>query len=85
MLQRIKMLLLGFLTAGSELLEGNYGLHDQILALRWIAENIHLFRGNASSVTLFGSSAGSASIGLLMTIPETEGTAHAEARYELRE
>lgn len=67
------LILAGFLTTGDKILPGNYGLQDQILALQWIAQNIHHFRGNASSVTLFGSSAGSASIGLLMTIPETEG------------
>ena len=63
----------GFLTTGNDVLEGNFGLYDQIEALGWIAANIHRFRGNASSVTLFGSSAGSSSIGLLMTIPQTEG------------
>ena len=65
----------GFLTTGNDILEGNFGLYDQIEALGWIADNIHRFRGNASSVTLFGSSAGSSSIGLLMTIPQTEGIA----------
>ena len=63
----------GYLTSGNHVLPGNYGLGDQVLALKYIKENIHLFGGNASSVTLFGSSAGSASIGLLMTVAETGG------------
>jgi len=46
---------------------------DQIMALEWIADNIAVFRGQAEHVTLFGSSAGAASIGLLMTSPSAQG------------
>lgn len=52
---------------------GNYGLLDQIEALKWVSENIGSFRGDRSKVTVFGSSAGSASTGFLMLSPYTKG------------
>ena len=55
-------------------MNGNYGLLDQIQALRWVSENIKEFRGDPQRVTLFGHSAGAASIGLLLVVPQTKGT-----------
>ena len=52
---------------------GNYGLLDQIQSLKWMRDNIAYFHGDASKVTLFGSSAGSASIGLLIVSPLAQG------------
>jgi len=45
---------------------GNFGLMDQITALRWVHDNIAAFGGDANNVTLFGNGAGATSIALLM-------------------
>ncbi|XP_070533400.1 neuroligin-4, Y-linked-like [Ptychodera flava] len=64
---------LGFLSTEDQYSRGNYGLWDQVEALKWVQENIKHFGGNNRRVTLFGVGTGAASIGLLMLSPYTEG------------
>ena len=49
----------------------NNGLFDQIMALKFVRNNIHRFGGNADNVTVFGQSAGAACMLALMGDPET--------------
>lgn len=51
----------------------NLGLHDQIAALQWVQEHVHLFGGDPSRVTLAGHSAGAICVALLMGSPLARG------------
>uniref|UniRef100_A0A1B0GPC5 Carboxylic ester hydrolase n=1 Tax=Phlebotomus papatasi TaxID=29031 RepID=A0A1B0GPC5_PHLPP len=68
--------IMGFLSTEDEVVPGNMGLKDQVVALQWVKENIHLFGGNPDSVTITGLSAGGASTHLHYFSPLSEGLFH---------
>lgn len=55
---------------------GNVGILDQIAALRWVQRNAAAFGGDATNVTVFGESAGGASIFGLLATPQAKGLFH---------
>ena len=55
---------------------GNYGILDQIQALKWVHENIAEFGGDPQNVTIMGQSAGGMSVACLMTSPLAKGLFH---------
>lgn len=66
----------GFLTTADKTAPGNYGLHDQLAALKWIQKHIAQFGGDPDSVTISGMSAGGASVNYLILSPQSEGLFH---------
>lgn len=63
----------GFLSTGDQSAKGNYGLLDQIQALRWLNENIGHFGGDPERITIFGSGAGATCVNLLILSHHSEG------------
>lgn len=63
----------GLSAESPEGISGNYGLLDQIEALRWINRNIAAFGGDAGNVTIAGESAGGLSVMYLMAAPAARG------------
>ncbi|GLV38634.1 Juvenile hormone esterase [Carabus blaptoides fortunei] len=66
----------GFLSTEDDIAPGNWAMKDMVLALKWVKDNIHAFCGNPDSVTIFGESAGAASVHYLMLSPMAQGLFH---------
>ncbi|EOD43465.1 putative candidate carboxylesterase from carbohydrate esterase family ce10 protein [Neofusicoccum parvum UCRNP2] len=64
---------LGFLALDDGELNGNYGLADQIIALDWVHAHIKDFGGDPDRITIFGQSAGAASVRALLASPKAIG------------
>jgi len=64
---------LGYLSLGTDSVPGNAGLLDQVMALQWVQDNIASFNGDPGKVTVFGESAGSASIAYHILSPRSKG------------
>lgn len=67
---------LGFLCLDTPEVPGNAGLKDQVAALKWVKQNILNFGGNPENVTLFGESAGGASVTYHMISQMSDGLFH---------
>ncbi|XP_061577118.1 carboxylesterase 3 [Cololabis saira] len=65
--------ILGFLSTGDQHAWGNWGLLDQLAALRWVQENIEAFGGDPQTVTAAGESAGGISTSILTLSPKAKG------------
>lgn len=68
--------ILGFFSKGDEKVPGNFGVLDQVAALRWVQENIRNFDGDPGSVTIFGQSAGALTVSVLVMSPMSKGLFH---------
>lgn len=63
----------GFLSLMNEKIPGNVGILDQIASLEWVQQNIAHFGGNSKEVTIFGESAGAASVSAMLHSPLVQG------------
>lgn len=68
--------ILGFLSLDCKGAPGNMGLKDQVQALKWVQKNISRFGGDPGNVTVFGVSAGGASVEYLLLSPMARGLFH---------
>ncbi|XP_069937269.1 esterase FE4-like [Cherax quadricarinatus] len=68
-----RLSVMGFLSTDDSVIPGNFGLKDQTLALQWVQRNIHNFGGDKNRVTIFGESAGGASVHFQMLTPKAKG------------
>nr|QGA73394.1 carboxylesterase [Spodoptera frugiperda] len=64
---------LGFLCLDTEDIPGNAGMKDQVQALRWVNKNIASFGGDPKNITIFGESAGGASVSYHLISPMSKG------------
>jgi len=57
----------------SDSCKGNAGLKDQVMALKWIKDNIKKFKGDPDNVTIWGWSAGGSCVNLHIISPQSKG------------
>lgn len=67
---------LGFLSLGTDASPGNFGLKDQVMAMKWVQQNVAAFNGDPNAVTIFGISAGASSVSYQLISPLSEGLFH---------
>lgn len=72
-LMQYRLSTLGFLSTGDSASPGNFGLKDQVMAMQWVKDHISSFGGDPDSITIFGQSAGAASVQMHMMSPLTSG------------
>lgn len=68
-----RLTMIGYMSTNSSASPGNYGVWDAIGALQWVNDNIAYFGGDASRITLFGQSAGGASVSHVALSPDAKG------------
>lgn len=64
---------LGFLSLENQEISGNFGLKDQVMMLAWVRMNIDKFGGDSNRITIFGNSAGGASVNYHSIAPMSKG------------
>ena len=65
--------ILGFFNIPGTDIKGNYGMLDQLAAMKWVKENIRDFGGDPDKITIFGESAGAMSVSLQLLSPLSRG------------
>jgi acetylcholinesterase len=63
----------GFMSLENDDIPGNAGMYDQVQALEWVQRHIESFGGDKDRVTIFGESAGAASVSFLAVSPLAKG------------
>ena len=66
----------GFLTTGDSESPGNFGMLDQVEAMKWVKDNIENFGGNPNNVTIFGTGTGGSSVSLHLLSPLSKDLFH---------
>lgn len=66
----------GFLSTNDDASPGNWGLKDQVAALKWVKNNIVNFGGNSDKITIFGQSSGGVSVHYHLVSPSTKNLFH---------